>query len=54
MKRALIGGGGHTREVLCQMNVNLPIFVDDYYYVQKEGYYKLSELDPEKYEVTDK
>ena len=33
MKRALIGGGGHTREVLCQMNVNLPIFVDDYYYI---------------------
>lgn len=50
-KRALIGGGGHTREVLVQMNVNLPIFVDDDYYVQKEGYYKLSELDPEKYEV---
>jgi len=50
-KRALIGGGGHTREVIAQMNVNLPVFVDDEYYIQKEGYYKLSELDTEKYEV---
>jgi sugar O-acyltransferase (sialic acid O-acetyltransferase NeuD family) len=50
-KRALIGGGGHTREVLAQMNTNLPIFVDDEYYESKKGYYRLSDLDYDKYEV---
>jgi sugar O-acyltransferase (sialic acid O-acetyltransferase NeuD family) len=50
-KKALIGGGGHTREVLTQMNANLPIFVDDEYYEPKKGYYRLSDLDSNKYEV---
>ena len=31
MKRALIGYGGHAREVLAQIGENLPCFVDDEY-----------------------
>ena len=31
MKKALIGYGGHAREVLSQIGKNLPCFVDDEY-----------------------
>jgi sugar O-acyltransferase (sialic acid O-acetyltransferase NeuD family) len=51
MKKALIGGGGHTREVMCQIGEKIPIFVDDKYYEEKEGYYKLSDLNFDEYEV---
>ena len=31
MKKALIGYGGHAREVMCQIGEKLPCFVDDKY-----------------------
>ena len=49
MKRALIGYGGHAREVMCQMNMTLPCFVDDEYVV--DGTKPLSMFDPNEYEV---
>jgi len=33
MKKALVGYGGHAREVMAQMGVNLTCFVDDEYVV---------------------
>lgn len=50
-KRALIGGGGHTREVLRHLDCDIKIFVDDQFYENKKGYYKLSDFDPELYEI---
>ena len=36
MKRALIGAGGHAKEVMMQMGQVLPCFVDDrYVYARK-------------------
>lgn len=49
MKRALIGYGGHAREVMSQMGVKLPCFVDDEYLV--EGTIPLSDFDPHEYEI---
>lgn len=49
MKRALVGYGGHAREVLSQMGIQLPCFVDDEYV--EEGSTPLSNFDPEQYEV---
>jgi sugar O-acyltransferase (sialic acid O-acetyltransferase NeuD family) len=49
MKKALIGFGGHAREVMCQMGKELVCFVDDEYVVN--GTKPLSELDPKKYKV---
>ena len=49
MKQALIGYGGHAREVMCQMNMTLPCFVDDEYVV--DGTKPLSMFDPNEYEV---
>jgi sugar O-acyltransferase (sialic acid O-acetyltransferase NeuD family) len=49
MKKALIGYGGHAREVMCQMNTTLPCFVDDEYVVN--GTLPLSMFDPYEYEV---
>jgi len=49
MKKALIGYGGHAREVMCQMNTTLPCFVDDEYVV--DGTLPLSMFDPYEYEV---
>jgi sugar O-acyltransferase (sialic acid O-acetyltransferase NeuD family) len=49
MTKALIGYGGHAREVMSQMNETLICFVDDEYIV--EGTKPLSEFDPNKYEV---
>ena len=52
MKKALIGNGGHAREVQAQMGIELFRFVSDEYW--KEGDNKLlslSNFDPEKYVV---
>lgn len=49
MKRALVGFGGHAREVLAQIGENLSCFVDDQYAV--EGTLPLSSFDPAEYEV---
>lgn len=47
MKKALVGYGGHAREVMSQMGVTLTCFVDDEYVV--EGTQPLSTLNPEEY-----
>jgi sugar O-acyltransferase (sialic acid O-acetyltransferase NeuD family) len=49
MKRALVGYGGHAREVLSQMGEKLTCFVDDEYVV--EGTQPLSKFDPQEYEL---
>lgn len=49
MKRALIGAGGHAREVIAQIGEQLPCFVDDEYLTK--GTLPLSEFDPAEYEV---
>ncbi len=52
MKKALIGNGGHAREVMAQMNINLTRFVSDEYW--KEGDSKLlplSKFNPDEYIV---
>ena len=49
MQKALIGYGGHAREVMAQMGEVLPCFVDDEYIC--ENTIKLSELDVKKYSV---
>jgi len=49
MKKALIGYGGHAREVMAQMGIKLTCFVDDKYVVS--GTKPLSEFDPNEYEV---
>ena len=49
MKKALIGFGGHAREVLAQIGENLICFVDDDYII--EGTQPLSSFDPTEYEV---
>jgi sugar O-acyltransferase (sialic acid O-acetyltransferase NeuD family) len=49
MKKALVGYGGHAREVMCQMNTVLTCFVDDEYVV--EGTEPLSNFDPNEYEL---
>jgi sugar O-acyltransferase (sialic acid O-acetyltransferase NeuD family) len=49
MKKALIGYGGHAREVMSQMGIKLTCFVDDKYVVY--GTKPLSEFDPNEYVV---
>ena len=52
MKKALIGNGGHAREVQAQMGIELFRFVSEEYW--KEGDDKLltlSKFDPDKYVV---
>lgn len=49
MKRALVGYGGHAREIMSQMEVELPCFVDDDYLV--EGTMSLSNFDSNEYEI---
>ena len=49
MKKALIGYGGHAREVMAQMGVKLTCFVDDQYVV--ENTLPLSDFDPNEYIV---
>lgn len=49
MKRALVGYGGHAREVLAQMGQKLTCFVDDKYIV--DGTQPLSNFNPKEYEL---
>lgn len=49
MKRALVGFGGHAREIMAQMNEKLTCFVDDEYVVN--GTKPLSLFDPVEYEL---
>lgn len=49
MKKALIGYGGHAREVMAQMRKQLPCFVDDQY-VTKDTL-SLFSFNPDEYEV---
>jgi sugar O-acyltransferase (sialic acid O-acetyltransferase NeuD family) len=49
MKKAIIGFGGHAREVKAQINQNVTFFVDDCYVT--EGTNPLSEFDPYEYEA---
>ena len=47
MKKALVGFGGHAREVMAQMGVKLTCFVDDEYVV--DGTKPLSKFNPKEY-----
>lgn len=49
MKKALVGYGGHAREVMSQMGVKLTCFVDDEYVI--EGTQPLSKFNPKEYEL---
>ena len=49
MKKALIGFGGHAREVMAQMGLNLTCFVDDEYVCEKTK--PLSLFNPKEYAV---
>ena len=48
MKKALIGYGGHAREVMSQMGEILPCYVDDEYV--NNNTLPLSTIDPIEYE----
>jgi len=47
MKKAIVGYGGHAKEVMAQMGIRLTCFVDDQYVVN--GTKPLSEFDPNEY-----
>ena len=47
MKKALVGFGGHAREVMAQMGVKLTCFVDDKYVV--DGTKPISKFNPSEY-----
>jgi sugar O-acyltransferase (sialic acid O-acetyltransferase NeuD family) len=49
MLKALIGAGGHAREVIAQMGIDIPMFVDDKYVDDSSK--PLSTLDYDKYQV---
>lgn len=49
MKKALIGYGGHAREVMSQMGKKIPCFVDDDF--MNENTLPLSSFNPKKYKV---
>ena len=51
MKKALIGNGGHAKEVMVQMGETIDRFVEDSFYIEEENVFKLSDFNPEKYEV---
>jgi sugar O-acyltransferase (sialic acid O-acetyltransferase NeuD family) len=52
MKQALIGNGGHAREVMAQMgNQNLIRFIDDEYWKEESNVLPLSQFNPDEYEV---
>ena len=52
MIKALIGNGGHAREIMAQMNQRLIRFVDDKYWIEGDDrLLPLSDFDPEIYEV---
>jgi len=49
MKKALIGYGGHAREVMSQMGTKIPCFVGNEFMTEETK--PLSEFNPEEYEV---
>ena len=49
MKKALVGYGGHAREVMAQMGLKLTCFVDDDYVV--DGTKPLSTFNPKEYSL---
>jgi sugar O-acyltransferase (sialic acid O-acetyltransferase NeuD family) len=49
MKKALIGASGHAREVISQIGIQLPMFVDDEYLTENTK--PISKLDYNKYEI---
>lgn len=52
MIKALIGNGGHAREVMCQMGINLTRFVDDKYWTKGDSkLLPLSYFNPDKYAI---
>jgi sugar O-acyltransferase (sialic acid O-acetyltransferase NeuD family) len=51
MKKALIGYGGHAREVMCQMGIKLTCFVDDEYVKREENTVPISLFNPKEYVV---
>ena len=52
MKKALIGYGGHAREVMAQMGFHLPRFVDDQFWEEGDDkLFPLSKFDVKKYIV---
>ena len=51
MKKALIGAGGHAREVMAQMGYKLTCFVDDKYVTNTTNTVPLSLFNPKEYVV---
>ena len=49
MKKALVGYGGHAREVMAQMGLDITCFVDDKYLIS--GTKPLSEFNPKEYSL---
>ncbi len=49
MKKALLGYGGHAREIMFQMGENLPCFVSDNYVCKNT--LPLSKFDPKQYKL---
>ena len=49
MKKALVGYGGHAKEVMAQMGLDITCFVDDKYLIQ--GTKPLSEFNPKEYSL---
>ncbi len=49
MKKALVGYGGHAREVMAQMGVKLTCFVDDKYVI--DGTKPISKFNPNEYSL---
>lgn len=49
MEKALVGYGGHAKEVSSQIGLNLKCFVEPKHMIK--GTHSLSEFDPEKFEV---
>ncbi len=51
MKRALVGFGGHAREVLAQIGENITCFVDEDYVTPNTQTLPLSQFNPDQYEI---
>ena len=48
-ERVLIGAGGHAREVMFQMGIKLPMYVDKNYSNPDLGIFSITDLDPDKH-----
>lgn len=51
MEIALIGNGGHAKEIMAQMGVEIIRFVQDSDYVPEKNVLPLSKFNPEKYKI---